>query len=847
MVCRVGVKDLEPPRSTDYYILLNCLMILRIGILLLMSYSAPVFAAESVDYLKEIKPLLSGACYQCHSETQQKHGLRLDTAAFALKGGTNGPAIVPGKSQESLLIKAVKGMAKELPRMPFKKTPLDDEKIALLEKWIDEGAKAPANEKAESVLHWAFVPPPQKVSVPSVKQNRWVRNPIDNFILARLEKQKIEPSPEADRVTLIRRLSLDLIGLPPTIDEVETFVGDQRPNAYELLVERLLSSKHYGERWGRHWLDAARYADSNGYSTDNPRQIWKYRDWVINAFNQDLPFDKFTVEQLAGDLLPNATLEQKVATGFHRNTMINQEGGIDKEQFRVESIIDRVNTTATTWLGLTVGCAQCHDHKFDPIAQKEYYQFYAFLNNQDEPDLEVASAKELADREALHKKIKDAEESLKDYLKSLEADLQVWEKSLTSEEVAKLKPEITAVLETPPDKRTDKQRLLLLDQFRKDDATYKERKREITKLEKQEPKFVTTMVLTERKERRDSFLFIKGDFTRHGDPVSPGVPKILPPLQTGSTNVPSRLDLAKWLVDKQNPLTSRVTMNRVWLHYFGKGIVETENDFGTQGSGPSHPELLDWLANEFVKQKWSQKAMHRLIVTSATYRQSSRARPELNIADPYNKLLARQNRFRLDAEIVRDVSLAASGLLSTKVGGPSVFPPIPDGVMTQGQMKHEWKTSEGADRYRRGMYTFFFRTTPPPGLMVFDEPEATTACTRRIRSNTPLQSLTLLNDTGFVEFAQGLALRLLKEVPQNDEARIIRAFKLCLSREPQPSEKERVKELLAEQIKGYESASGEAKELLPKKIPEHTDLKQLAAWTTVSRVLLNLDETITRE
>jgi len=362
-------------------------------------------------------------------------------------------------------------------------------------------------------------------------------------------------------------------------------------------------------------------------------------------------------------------------------------------------------------------------------------------------------------------------------------------------------------------------------------------------------------VMEERKEPRESFLFIKGDFTRHGDPVTPGVPKILPPLQPAAsvpladstTNLPNRLDLAKWLVDPKNPLTARVTMNRIWMHYFAKGIVETENDFGTQGSEPTHPELLDWLANEFVKQKWSQKAMHRLIVTSATYRQSSRARPELNLTDPYNKLLARQNRFRLDAEIVRDVELAASGLLSEKIGGPSVYPPIPAGVMNLGQAVREWKVSEGEDRYRRGMYTFFYRATPPPGLMVFDEPESTSACTRRTRSNTPLQSLTLLNDSGFMEFAQGLALRVLKEVPQNDDARIDHAFKLCLARAPKLDEQQRVKELLNEELKSYDVTSDDATLLLPKKLPENSDVKQLAAWTTVSRVLLNLDETITRE
>ncbi|MEO6336128.1 MAG: PSD1 and planctomycete cytochrome C domain-containing protein [Verrucomicrobiota bacterium] len=821
-------------------------MNLRVSILFLAALTVPAVAEERVNYLKEIKPLLSGACYQCHSETQQKGGLRLDTGANARKGGEKGAVIVPGKSDESLLIKAVMGVAKDMARMPYKKSPLDDEKIALLKKWIDEGASSPTDEKAESVLHWAFVPPPSLIAVPVVKQKKWTRNEIDRFILDRLEKQNIKPSPEADRITLIRRVSLDLTGLPPKIAEVDEFVKDQRHDAYEKLVERLLNSKHYGERWGRHWLDAARYADSNGYSVDAPRQIWKYRDWVIDAFNRDLPFDEFTMDQLAGDLRLNPTLEQKIATGFHRNTQINQEGGIDKEQFRIESIVDRVNTTAGTWLGLTVGCAQCHDHKFDPIAQKEYYQLFAFLNNQEEPDLEVASSLELEQMAKWRQEITDAESELKSFVDSAADEVAAWQKALSPEEVAKLKTEITTVLEMPPDKRTLKEKLLLVDQVRKDNEEYQKKKGQLAKLEKSKPDVTSTMVLQERSEPRESYLFIKGDFTRLGEVVTPGVPKVLPPLPA-EIKTPNRLNLAQWLMDPKNPLPARVTVNRMWMQYFAKGIVETENDFGTQGSGPSHPELLDWLANEFIKQKWSQKAMHRLIVTSATYRQSSRARPDLKTVDPYNKLFARQNRFRLDAEVVRDVELAASGLLNDQVGGPSVFPPIPDGVMTLGQNKREWKTSEGPTRYRRGMYTFFYRATPPPGLMVFDAPETTSTCTRRLRSNTPLQSLTLLNDAGFVEFAQGLALRVLNDVAQNDEARIDYAFKLCLSREPKRDEQQRLKELLNLQLKSYDTTPEEAKTLLPKTFPADTDVKQLAAWTTVSRVLLNLDETITRE
>jgi mono/diheme cytochrome c family protein len=805
--------------------------------------------ASSPDYVRDIKPLLAENCYKCHGASAQKGGLRLDTAAAALKGGDSGPAFVPGKSGKSLLIAAVEGTAKDLDRMPLKKPALSEDKIALLKKWIDAGAFAPADEKPDdgntSAKHWAFVAPVRQ-SEPKVKQTAWPRNSIDRFILARLEKEGIKPSPEADRISLIRRVSLDLTGLPPKPAEVDAFLADKSSDAYEKLVDRLLASPHYGERWGRHWLDVARYADSNGYSIDAPRQIWKYRDWVINAFNADMPFDEFTIEQIAGDMLPNATTEQKIATGFHRNTMINEEGGIDKEQFRIESILDRVNTTGSAFLGLTIGCCQCHDHKFDPLLQKEYYQLFAFLNNSDEPTLDLATPEEIKKREIFQKQIKDVESEINAYVQSLAPEMEKWEKGLTPEQIAKLESEPARILKVQMDKRTDKERRALAEAFRKDDAEMKKWKARITKIEKQEKKevpAVTTLVMQERSTPRESYRFIKGDFTRHGEIVKPGVPKILHPL--ANTNNPNRLDLAKWIVDPANPLTSRVIVNRMWQEYFGKGIVETENDFGTQGAPPSHPELLDWLATEFIKQRWSMKSMHRLIVTSATYRQSSHARPELALVDPNNKLLARQSRIRLDAEVVRDVALSASGMLNETIGGPSVYPPLPDGVMTLGQTKREWTASTGVDRYRRGMYTFFWRATPHPSLTVFDAPDATSTCTRRPKSNTPLQSLTLLNDQGFFELAQDLAMRVLKEAPKN--AQVDYAFQLCVARKASAAERQRIQKLLDQQMDSYEAAPEEAKLLVSNRVETGTDMKQLAAWTTVSRALLNLDETITRE
>jgi len=856
-----------------------------------LAASATALVGAPVDYGKEIQPLLAQHCYQCHGATQPKHGLRLDTAAFAIKGGQTGPAIKPGKSSDSLLVQVISGTHKDITRMPYKKPPLSDAQIALVRRWIDEGAKAPANEVPGSKAHWSFVAP-KRPPVPSVqysvssvqsakvrldaklKTENWTLNtapsshPIDAFIHARLAKERLNPSPEADRVTLIRRLSLDLLGLPPKPADVDAFVNDQSPDAYEKLVERLLASPHYGERWGRWWLDVARYADSNGYSIDAPRSIWRYRDWVIAALNRDLPFDQFTIEQLAGDMLPNATMEQKVATGFHRNTQINQEGGIDKEQFRIESVVDRVATTGYAWLGLTIACANCHDHKFDPIAQKEYFGLFAMLNNQDEPDLPLVSPDQAKHVAAIEAKVAGYIADLfKKDAAIVDRELK-WEASMTPEQRQAMPQLWREVFDVPPAQRTDAQKLVMVTSYVEHAAENKTHQAAIKKFRAEKPKVETTMVMREAAKARRTYLHIKGDFTRDGGDVKAHFPSALHPFKGAADREPNRLDLANWLVDAANPLTARVVVNRVWQQYFGKGLVDTENDFGTQGSVPSHPELLDWLAVEFQKpsgssrgneapsgkasnqsllasaaaRPWSLKGLHRLIVTSATYRQSSAVRPELQRVDANNKLLARQNRLRLDAEIVRDVGLTASGLLTPTLGGPSVYPPIPENAMALGQRKQPWPTSTGPDRYRRGLYTFYYRATPPPSMNVFDSPDGYSTCTRRIRSNTPLQALALLNDAAFVEFAQGLATRVLKEVPANDTARLEHAFRLCLARKPNATEASR----LAELLKG-ETASVTDAEAKAVKAPTGVEPKQFAAWTTVARVLLNLDETITRE
>ena len=663
----------------------------------------------------------------------------------------------------------------------------------LLVSWMGLGLSAKEGE------HWAFIAP-QRHAQPAVKQKGWPKNAIDHFILAELEAANLQPSAEADKITLLRRVYLDLIGLPPTPTEVKAFLANKRPDAYERVVDQLLASPRYGERWGRHWLDAARYADSDGYSHDAPRIMWQYRDWVIRAINDDLPFDQFVIEQLAGDMLPDATAAQRIATGFHRNTQINTEGGVDREQFRIDSIFDRIATTGEVLFGLTFGCAQCHDHKYDPIKQVEYYQMFAYYNQVDEPRREIPTdadlnAQTVHDQKinALTTKVNNAEQG-SDALKNLQAEL--------------------------------------------------------AQLKKKRPRSTTALVMMQRSSPRMTHRFIQGNFTRPAEVVKPGVPSILHSFPRAETA--NRLDFARWVTSRNNPLMARVTVNRMWLHYFGKGIVETENDFGTQGSAPSHPALLDWLATEFMRAQWSRKSMHRLIVTSATYRQSSKRRSDLTDTDPYNKLLGRQSRLRLDAEIVRDNALAASGLLSIKMGGPGVFPPQPPGCMNLGQHRRNWTASKGEDRYRRAVYTYRWRATPHPALKVFDAPDAFASCTRRIRSNTPLQALTLLNDPAFFEIAQGLAERILKEGGKTDEARIALGVRLCLAREPDARELSVLKSFLSRQRELYAgmdagTLSAVAHRAHGAEAVAEAQRSEKAAWVMLARVLLNLDETITRE
>ncbi len=1030
-------------------------VILATGLLSLPAADSKDAKPATVDFEKQIKPIFSKHCNACHNAKKQESGFRIDAGSLTIKGGDRGAAVVPGKSEQSLLYQALIGKG-DVTAMPQDRPRLPKSDIALVKLWIDQGAKFPADEIVAQARrksnHWAFQPI-QRPKVPAVKDAGWVRNSIDAFVLARLEKEGLTHSPDADRVTLIRRVSLDLLGLLPSIEEVQQFVSDKQPGAYERLVDRTLASSHYGERWGRHWLDIARYADSNGFTIDGARSIWKYRDWVIDAINRDLPFDQFTIEQMAGDMLPNPTIDQLVATGFHRNTLINQEGGTSDEQFRVEAVVDRVNTTGAAFLGLTVGCAQCHEHKYDPITQRDFYQLFAFLNNCEDnnddkgsgPIISVPTKEQSALQKQLTADIAASEKPLHDHDVAFLRGLPNWEKQLAGQaesqaawtrlEPVEMKAEkgtvlatqddksvfvdfsippnetFTLVLESnlksitavrlealthpslpmngpgrsangnfvlsefelfaaplppsagktaakaeaakpvkiasavadhsqegypvrhaidgnqksgwainvksgnpnvdreaiflpaqpiqnqggtrltvklyhnhsepnylfgrfrlsvsgtaaellavpaairklvaiPADKRTAAQKSQLAAAYKATDKSRKPLEDNVNALKKRlellNKAIPTTMVLRERKKLRPTYIQLRGDFLRNGARVESGVPAVLPGLPPDVTN-PTRLDFARWLVDARNPLTARVTVNRFWQRLFGLGLVETENDFGTQGIPPSNQDLLDWLASEFTRQAWSMKRMHRLLVTSSTYRQSSHVSAKLLERDPRNKLLARQSRVRLDAEVVRDVCLSASGLLSRKMHGPGVYPPQPEGIYVLTQQKKSWPENKDEDRFRRGLYTYFWRSSPYPFLPTFDAPDANTTCTRRSRSNTPLQALTLANDKAFFEFAQGLALRILQTAPNYDEGRMRYAYSICLAREPDDVELSRLSAFLKKQREFYQSSKQAAKLTAPAARPASINVVDAAAWTTVARVLLNLDEFITRE
>lgn len=750
--------------------------------------------------------------------------------------------------------------------------------------------------------HWAFQLPEHRL-LPQVQNVERVRNSIDAFVLDRLEKENIQPAPEADRRTLIRRLSFDLLGLPPEPEDVEAFVADLRTDAYEKLVDRLLASPHFGERWGRHWLDLARYADSDGYEKDTARPYaYLYRDWVIDAINRDLPFDQFTIEQLAGDLLPDATMAQKIATGFHRNTLTNKEGGVDQEEFRCKATVDRVSTTGTVWLGLTVGCAECHSHKYDPITQREFYQLYAFFNNASEKDLPAPQPAELAKYndeklswEEEHARVKKA---LSDYLQTeISAKQAEWERNVklprerwtvlqpvraSSAEGATLRSvvlqygdqrtighfrlsatdsenrlradltpySIIAALETSLDLRDEKQKTALAKYYRDAiDPTAQKLERQLANQIKKEPKFPETkaQTISQNEQPRRSHIHIRGDFLRKGDEVEPGSPAILHTFKARGHQA-DRLDLARWLFDPANPLTARVVVNRIWYHLFGRGLVTTMDDFGTRGEAPSHPRLLDWLATEFPRLGWSRKALIQLIVTSSTYRQSSVWRSDLIERDPNNVLLAAQNRFRIEAETVRDACLAVGGLLNSSVGGPSTRPPLPADIAALGYANSvKWKESEGAEKFRRGLYIFFQRTVPYPMLVTFDAPDSNATCTRRERSNTPLQALTLLNDPVFFECAQALGTRMASHKGSGPSDKLKCGFALCLGRGPTDEELRRLEALYQDYVRLAKNNPQDAARIVGVAGRNPSEMVETAALVALGRTMLNLDEFLTRE
>jgi hypothetical protein len=711
--------------------------------------------------------------------------------------------------------------------------------------------------------HWAYVKP-MRPALPAVKNAVWPVNAIDHFILARLEREALSPSPPADRARLLRRVTLDLIGLPPTIEEVDTFVQDTRPDAYERVVERLLASPHYGERWARYWLDLARYADSNGFQRDGFREVWPYRDWVVHAFNADMPFDRFTVEQIAGDLLPGATVEQRIATGFNRGPTVNVEAGTDEEENRVNAVIDRVSTTATVWLGTTMSCAQCHNHKYDQFSQEEYYRLFAYFNS----TAQETRGGEAAVREFIGPKLtlplspekEKQRQELEARRKPLAAELSglaakvaqgqvAWESEISTrkELLAKLPPEVRKLLNVPEAKRNKKQKLELSDYFTNLDPAVRGLRAKLAEVDTQllDLQPATTLIMEELPTPRPTHVLKRGNFRERGKKVSPGVPAVLHPLPADAP--PNRLGLARWLTDPANPLVGRVTVNRWWAEFFGHGLVETLEDFGTQAEPPTHPELLDWLAVDFAERGWSMKAIHRLIVTSTTYRQSSRLTPALLQKDPQNKLYARGPRVRLSAETVRDNALAVSGLLCRKAGGPPVRPPQPPGIWTvTGVVDNTYRTSEGEDRYRRGLYTVWRRSSPYPSFVAFDAPDRAACVVQRPRTNTPLQALTLMNDPVYVEAAVALAGRMLNDRDGLSlRERLVYGFRLCLGRQPEEDEIAVLDRVYRRALARYEGDPAAARQVLKGAGQQNgADPVQNAAWFQVATVFLNLDEMI---
>lgn len=805
--------------------------------LFLASFAAfPLAAADEgpvgIDYSLDVRPLLAERCFVCHGpdEGSRQAGLRLDRRESALAPADSGlAALVPGDPDKSQLLLRVASSHADLRMPPPESGPaLLPQEVEVLRRWIAAGAPY--------ADHWSFRPvvrPP----LPDVRNVAWPNTAIDRFVLVQLERAGVSPSPPAAPEALVRRLYFDLLGLPPTPDEARSLAADESPDAYERLVDRLLASPHFGERFGRHWLDLAHYADSDGYLGDALRQnAWRYREWVISAINSDLPLDEFIVQQLAGDLLPEARIAERTATGFLRNTLRNTEAGVDLEEYRLKEIVDRVSTVGTAWLGLSLGCAECHSHKYDPISHREFYELFSFFNDADDVDW-PAPLPGLRER--------------------YEADLEAWRETRATmqaaitaawpHEASVPAEQVFTVLDLDAKKRSSEQRKLLEDAR---NGAEKNLREELTAYEKyaaKKPREPAPKVPTvaRRQEERPTYVHLRGDYRSRGEQVTPGTPAILPPLQARGDRA-DRRDLANWLVDPRHPLTARVTMNYLWAQLFGRGIVATVDNFGSGGEAPSHPALLDWLAAELTARQASRKSLVRLLVTSAVYQQSSDSRSDLAGSDPHNKLLSRQNRFRLEAEAVRDAALAASGLLNRKIGGEGIRPPQP-AYVTSISRNADWPVSQGSDLYRRGMYIVFRRATPYPMLLTFDAPDSTTACSRRERSNSPLQALTLLNDPVFFTAAQAMGRELAALGSQSDELRLTDACYRCLGRAPRSPELARLVALLQDQRLQFQRNAKAAQEACGGEGLSTANPAEQASWVIVARVLMNLDEFITRE
>jgi hypothetical protein len=805
--------------------------------------------AEHVDFTKDILPILQRHCFECHGPGVQEGGLRFDDRDEFLSGGYSGPAIISNKPRESELLRRVSLDRLHDDAMPPVGPGLSDREEIILRQWIQQGGELPDTIPRQK--HWAYVPPVRHSSPSAGSQDLSIIDPtIDGWIVAAHKDEGLQFAPVAKKSQLIRRLAFDVTGLPPSPEVVAAFEADDRDDAYKDLVDELLQSEEFGVRWARMWLDLARYADSHGFQRDDLRNMWAYRDWVVDALNDDMPFDQFTITQIAGDLLPDANEATRIATGFHRCAPTNVEAGTDPEESRINQVFDRVNTTAAIWLGVTLECAQCHDHKYDPFSQEEYYRFAAYFNST-EAEVERANPKVPSSIKFIGPSMNLSHDPWETERKRVDQSLSDARKDVKKFKGGKTEKDVIQDESKQPTTCGGETFVDQQDQQDDADVRLKTMEKKVRQLQNKLASIpeAKTLVMQERAKPRETFVFNRGDFTDPLRQVDAGTPGVLGGTTEGLAN---RLMLAKWLVSQDNSLTARVFVNRVWFEIFGQGIVTTLEDFGVKGERPTHPELLDSLAVEFMEDGWSLKKLVRRIVTSRTYRQSSTVTSKKRLQDIQNKWLARGPRFRLDAEGIRDNALTIAGLLSTEKGGPSIRPPQPNGLWTKlGGQKYIYEVSPGEQQYRRGIYVVLKRGSPYPSFMTFDATERMTCVTRRSRSNTPLQSLVLLNDPVYTEAAFAFGKRMLSESPEDtDTSRIDYGFCIAVSRQPTAREVNLLQKLLNSERQAL-VANPKKVEVIMKDhsgidIPESMDSNELAAWYVIAATILNLDETITK-